>query len=113
MVMLVGLVVNNAIVIVDYAEILRKDGKDPALAVEEAVSVRLRPVIMADVTTLIAMLPLALGLGTGGQYRAPMAIVLCGGLLAGGTLAVFLIPPIYAGMWRLRERFIRRRLQDA
>lgn len=113
MVMLVGLVVNNAIVIVDYAEILRKDGKDPALAVEEAVSVRLRPVIMADVTTLIAMLPLALGLGTGGQYRAPMAIVLCGGLLAGGTLAVFLIPPIYVGMWRLQERFIRRRLQDA
>ncbi|MGC9371937.1 MAG: efflux RND transporter permease subunit [Thermovirgaceae bacterium] len=108
MVMLVGLVVNNAIIVIDYAELLRKEGKHPKDAVLEAVSVRLRPIIMADVTTLIAMLPLALGLGAGGQYRAPLAIVLIGGLLAGGTMALFLIPPIYALVWELKDRFKRR-----
>lgn len=108
MVMLVGLVVNNAIIVVDYAELLRKEGKPPKDAVLEAVAVRLRPIIMADVTTLIAMLPLALGLGAGGQYRAPLAIVLIGGLLAGGTMALFLIPPIYALVWDLKDRFGRR-----
>ncbi len=108
MIMLVGLVVNNAIIVIDYAELLRKEGKHPKDAVLGAVSVRLRPIIMADVTTLIAMLPLALGLGAGGQYRAPLAIVLIGGLLAGGTMALFLIPPIYALVWDLKDRLKRR-----
>lgn len=102
LIMLVGLVVNNAIIIVDYAELLRKRGYKPDEAVIEACNVRLRPIIMADVTTLIALLPLAMGMGTGGQYRAPLAIVLIGGLIAGGTMALFLIPPIYNVVWRLK-----------
>ncbi len=81
LVMIVGLVVNNAIVVVDYAEVVRKKGHKAAEAVIEACRVRFRPIIMPDVTTLVAMLPLALGLGAGGQYRAPLAIVLIGGLL--------------------------------
>lgn len=108
MIMQVGLVVNNAIIVVDYAEVLRKEGKHPTEAVLEAVSVRLRPILMADVTTLIAMLPLALWLGAGGQYRAPLAIVLIGGLVAGGTMVPFLIPPTCASVWDLEDRFKRR-----
>ncbi len=71
LVMIVGLVVNNAIVVVDYAEVVRKKGHEAAEAVIEACRVRFRPIIMADVTTLVAMLPLAMGMGEGGQYRAP------------------------------------------
>ncbi|HRV72216.1 MAG TPA: efflux RND transporter permease subunit, partial [Thermovirgaceae bacterium] len=107
LVMIVGLVVNNAIVVVDYAEVLRKKGHNAVEAVVEACRVRFRPIIMADVTTLLAMLPLALGLGAGGQYRAPLAIVLIGGLFAGGTMAVFLIPPIYRLVWDLKGKFQR------
>ncbi len=108
LVMIVGLVVNNAIVIVDYAEVVRKKGHEAAEAMVEACRVRFRPIIMADITTLIAMLPLALGLGEGGQYRAPLAIVLIGGLLAGGTMALFLIPPVYKIIWDIKNRFQRR-----
>ncbi len=112
LVMIVGLVVNNAIVVVDYAEVVRKKGHEAAEAVIEACRVRFRPIIMADVTTLVAMLPLAMGLGEGGQYRAPLAIVLIGGLLAGGTMAIFLIPPVYRLIWDMKNRF-KRRGEDA
>ena len=103
-IMLVGLVVNNAIVIVDFAEILRKEGSDPASAIIEACRVRLRPIIMADATSVIAMIPLAMGIGQGGSYRSPMAIVSIGGLIAGGVLALFLIPPVYRLVWGVRGR---------
>lgn len=102
-IMLVGLVVNNAIVIIDYAERQRRDGRTPYDAILEACQVRLRPIVMADITSIIAMLPLALGLGAGGPYRQPMAIVVIGGLLAGGTLALFAIPPVYERVWAFRE----------
>lgn len=102
-IMLVGLVVNNAIVIIDYAERQRRDGRKPYDAILEACQVRLRPIVMADITSIIAMLPLALGLGAGGPYRQPMAIVVIGGLLAGGTLALFAIPPVYERVWAFRE----------
>jgi HAE1 family hydrophobic/amphiphilic exporter-1 len=102
-IMLVGLVVNNAIVIIDYAERQRRDGRKPYDAILEACQVRLRPIVMADITSIIAMLPLALGLGAGGPYRQPMAIVVIGGLLAGGTLALFAIPPVYERIWAFRE----------
>ena len=101
-IMLVGMVVNNALVILDYAEMTRKEGKDPTEAILEACTVRLRPIIMADLTSAIAMVPLALGLGAGGAYRAPMAIVSIGGIVAGGSLALFVIPPVYSLIWRFR-----------
>lgn len=104
-IMLVGLVVNNAIVIIDYAEIVRKEGMDPAEAIIEACRVRLRPIIMADATSVIAMVPLAMGIGAGGAYRSPMAIVSIGGLVAGGVLALFAIPPVYKLVWRVKRRF--------
>ncbi|NLA91168.1 MAG: efflux RND transporter permease subunit [Synergistaceae bacterium] len=104
-IMLVGLVVNNAIVIIDYAEIARKEGMDPSDAVVEACKVRLRPILMADATSVIAMIPLALGAGAGGALRSPMAIVSIGGLVAGGILALFAIPPVYKLVWKLKARY--------
>ena len=104
-IMLVGLVVNNAIVIIDYAEIARKEGMLPAEAIIEACKVRLRPIVMADATSIIAMIPLAMGMGAGGAFRSPMAIVSIGGLVAGGVLALFAIPPVYTLVWRAKYRF--------
>ena len=104
-IMLVGLVVNNAIVIIDYAEIARKEGMDPSDAVVEACKVRLRPILMADATSVIAMIPLALGAGAGGALRSPMAIVSIGGLVAGGILALFAIPPVYKLVWKVKARY--------
>ncbi|MEA4880364.1 MAG: efflux RND transporter permease subunit, partial [Synergistaceae bacterium] len=104
-IMLVGLVVNNAIVIIDYAEIVRKEGKDPTEAIIEACRVRLRPIIMADVTSIIAMIPLAIGAGDGGSFRAPLAIGAIGGLVAGGVLALLAIPPVYELVWKAKSRF--------
>jgi HAE1 family hydrophobic/amphiphilic exporter-1 len=103
LVMLVGLVVNNAIVIVDFAEGLRRKGTHAAEAITEACRVRFRSILMADLTSIFAMVPLALGMGEGGALRAPMAIVAIGGLFAGGGLALFVIPPVYRLFWERRE----------
>jgi HAE1 family hydrophobic/amphiphilic exporter-1 len=104
LVMLVGLVVNNAIVIVDFAEGLRRSGEKAAEAIVEACRVRFRSILMADLTSIFAMIPLALGMGEGGALRAPMAVVAIGGLFAGGGLALFVIPPVYRLFWERREK---------
>ncbi|MFH1037940.1 MAG: efflux RND transporter permease subunit [PVC group bacterium] len=95
MVMLVGLVINNTIVIVDYSNLLRREGKSIEDAVVSACVVRLRPLLMANITTIVAMIPLALGMGWGGGFRAPMAIVSIGGMIGGGLLALIVMPAIY------------------
>jgi len=95
MVMLVGLVINNTIVVVDYSNLLRKQGKSIEDAVVSACAVRLRPILMANITTIVAMFPLALGLGFGGGFRAPMAIVSIGGMIGGGMLALIVMPVLY------------------
>jgi len=95
MVMLVGLVINNTIVIVDYSNLLRQEGKTIEDAIVGACEVRLRPVLMANLSTVVAMIPLALGLGMGGGFRAPMAIVSIGGMIGGGFLALLVSPVLY------------------
>ncbi|MBN1670705.1 MAG: efflux RND transporter permease subunit [Kiritimatiellae bacterium] len=94
-VMLIGLVINNAIVIVDHVEAVRKEGVPLTEAIPRACAVRLRPILMANITTIVAMIPLALGIGAGGEYRAPMAIVQMGGMVGGGLLALVVTPAIY------------------
>ncbi len=95
-IMLVGLVVNNAIIIIDYANVLRRQGKPVDEAIVDACGTRLRAILIANSTTVIAWIPLALGFGWGGEFRAPMAIVSIGGLMAGGGLALIIIPAIYS-----------------
>lgn len=95
MVMLIGLVINNAIVIMDYIGVVRAEGKKLMDAIPRACAVRLRPILMANLTTVIAMIPLALGHGEGGEYRAPMAVTQMGGMIAGGLLALIVAPVLY------------------
>jgi len=103
MVMLIGLVINNAIVIVDYIEVLRQEGKPLREAIPEACAVRLRPILMATITALIAMLPLALGMGEGGEFRSPMAVAQMGGMAVGGFLALLITPALYVIARRRKE----------
>ena len=94
-VMLVGLVINNSIIVIDYINTLRRGGKDRHEAIIEAGTTRLRPILMANLTTVLALIPLALGMGWGGEMRAPMAMVQIGGLIAGGGMGLIIIPVIY------------------
>jgi HAE1 family hydrophobic/amphiphilic exporter-1 len=104
MIMLAGIVVNNAIVLVDYINILRRRGAEMREAVVNAGTVRLRPILMTTATTSLGLLPMALGLGDGAELRTPMAIAVISGLLVSTLLTLFVIPVIYALVDRLRSR---------
>jgi HAE1 family hydrophobic/amphiphilic exporter-1 len=95
-IMLAGIVVNNAIVLVDYINLLRRrDGLPLRQAVELAGRRRLRPILMTSLTTVLAMVPMALGIGEGGEVQAPMARVVIGGLTASTLITLIFIPTLY------------------
>jgi HAE1 family hydrophobic/amphiphilic exporter-1 len=98
LIMLAGIVVNNAIVLVDYINLLRREGVPPEEAVVKAGTVRLRPILMTAITTVLGLLPLALGFGEGTEIQAPMAIAVIGGLITSTVLTLFIIPIIYASL---------------
>ncbi|MEM6793055.1 MAG: efflux RND transporter permease subunit [Acidobacteriota bacterium] len=109
MIMLAGIVVNNAIVLVDYTNRLRARGLDVLEAVVEAGTVRLRPILMTTATTALGLLPMALGLGDGAEIRRPMAIAVISGLLVSTALTLFIVPTVYVLLDRLRARVLSRR----
>jgi len=96
-IMLAGIVVNNAIVLVDYINNLRRTkGLAKMDAIKEACEVRLRPILMTTTTTILALLPMAIGFGEGAELRAPMAIAVIGGLAVSTMLTLILIPTVYS-----------------
>jgi HAE1 family hydrophobic/amphiphilic exporter-1 len=95
-IMLAGIVVNNAIVLVDLINQLRAQGMSRHDAILEAGSARLRPILMTSLTTALGLLPMALGLGEGAEVRAPMAITVIGGLLVSTLLTLVVIPVVYS-----------------
>ncbi len=108
--MLIGIVVNNAIVLVDAINLLRREYRmGTAEAVIEAGRLRLRPILMTTGTTVLGLLPLALGLGAGAEIQAPLARVVIGGLLASTLVTLVLIPVAYNSATTL---VIRRRRRD-
>lgn len=94
-IMLAGIVVNNSIVLVDYINRLRARGYSVREAVMEGGRTRLRPILMTALTTILALSPLALGLGSGGEAWSPMALSVIGGLAASTLLTLLVIPAIY------------------
>ena len=94
-VVLLGIVVDNAIVKIDYTNQLRKQGLGLRDAVVEGSRVRLRPILMSTATTLVALLPLSLGIGRGAELLQPLGIVVFGGLAFSTLLTLLLIPVIY------------------
>ncbi len=104
-VMLIGIVVNNAIVLVDYINLMRREQGMPVLeAVVEAGRLRLRPILMTTLTTILGLLPLALGIGAGAEIQAALARVVIGGLTASTLITLLLIPVVYVSADRVKER---------
>jgi hydrophobic/amphiphilic exporter-1 (mainly G- bacteria), HAE1 family len=98
MILLTGLVGKNAILLVDYTNTLRKRGFERNAALLEAGPTRLRPILMTTSALVLAMMPIALKLGEGSEWRAPMAVTVIGGLLTSTLLTLVLIPAVYTIM---------------
>jgi HAE1 family hydrophobic/amphiphilic exporter-1 len=96
LIMLAGIVVNNAIVLVDYINTLRRRGVEKTQAIIQAGAVRLRPILMTTATTVLALLPMAVGLGEGAEIRTPMALTVIAGLVSSTFLTLVVIPTVYA-----------------
>lgn len=116
-IMLLGIIVNNGIVLVDYINQLRERGMSMFEAIPAAGDARMRPVIMTALTTILAMLPLALGLGESGENWAPMARSIIGGLFVGTILTLIVVPVIYAavelaGQKRREKRLAKKELKQ-
>jgi HAE1 family hydrophobic/amphiphilic exporter-1 len=95
-VMLAGIVVNNAIVLVDAVNQRRRSGLSSTEALIAAGQDRLRPILMTSATTILGLLPMAIGLGEGAELRAPLAITVIGGLSVATLLTLFVIPVVYS-----------------
>lgn len=104
LIMLAGIVVNNAIVLVDYTNTLRERGLSLEESIVTACHVRLRPILMTTATTVLGLFPMALGLGDGAEIRTPMAITVICGLLTSTLLTLLIIPTIYYLMGQAGER---------
>ncbi|HVS65259.1 MAG TPA: efflux RND transporter permease subunit [Thermoanaerobaculia bacterium] len=105
LIVLVGIVVNNAIVLIDYVNLLRREHGVPLLeAVLEGGQRRLRPILMTSLTTALGLLPLAIGLGEGSEIQAPLARVVVGGLLTSTLITLVFVPALYLVIERRKER---------
>ena len=111
MILLIGLVAKNSILLVDYANRLRERGMDTYAALLEAGRVRLRPILMTSVATVVGAVPIALGLGAGSISRRPLGYAIVGGLVFSTALTLFIVPVVYSLMEgaRVRLRQARRR----
>ena len=104
LIMLIGIVTNNAIVLVDYINLMRREhGLSAEQAVISAGRLRLRPILMTTVTTVLGLLPLATGWGAGAEIQAPLARTVIGGLVASTLITLVLIPVVYVSVYRVRE----------
>jgi multidrug efflux pump len=113
LIMLIGLVTKNAILIVEFANQLRRAGHDLGEAVVRASRIRLRPILMTSFSTVFGVLPIALGLGAGGEARAPLGIAVVGGVLFSTFLTLFLVPVVYRVLARFAPASAELRAEGA
>ena len=104
-IMMLGIVVSNGVLLVDYTNVLRRRGLELKESVLTASRTRLRPILMTSLATVVGLIPMALGFGTGGETNAPLARAVVGGLTVSTILTLFLVPTVYV---MLEERFPRR-----
>ncbi|WP_437928332.1 efflux RND transporter permease subunit [Sorangium sp. So ce291] len=102
--LLMGITKKNSIILVDYANVMREEGHDAREAMQRAGPVRLRPILMTTVATMMAAVPAALGLGAGAETRGPMAVAILGGLFVSTVLSLVVVPAFYLVADRLKAR---------
>jgi hydrophobe/amphiphile efflux-1 (HAE1) family protein len=107
-IMMVGIVVSNGVLLVDFANVLRRRGKGLAEATIEAGRTRLRPILMTTIATVLGLIPMALGIGEGSETNLPLARAVIGGLLVSTFFTLFLVPALYTSL----DRFAKRRAPD-
>jgi HAE1 family hydrophobic/amphiphilic exporter-1 len=100
LIILSGIIVNNAIVLVDYIGKLQKQGMPKVEAIQTAAQVRWRPILMTSITTVLALMPMALDFNEGFEIRIPLALTLIGGLIFGTFLTLVFIPLVYNAVVR-------------
>ncbi len=103
LIMLIGLVTKNSILIVEYANQLRHQGKQVVEAVCAAASIRLRPILMTSFSTIFGVLPIAIGLGAGAESRRPLGIAVVGGMIFSTFLTLLVVPVVYTLLARLTK----------
>ena len=94
-VMLVGIAVNNSIILVDRINQLKQSGRELTDAIVESGQQRIRPILMTTLTTILALLPMTFGCGEGASLRSPMAIAVIGGLVTSTVMSLMVIPCVY------------------
>ncbi|MDX1631341.1 MAG: efflux RND transporter permease subunit [Thermoanaerobaculia bacterium] len=104
LIMLMGMATKNAILLIDYTNVLRRRGYGLIEAAKEAAHVRLRPVLMTTFSTVLGMMPIALGFGAGGEARAPLGVAVAAGLLATTFLTLVVIPVVYTLFDALQQK---------
>ncbi len=109
-IMLLGLVTKNGILLVDYANVLVARGNTVRQAAREAALTRFRPVLMTAISTILGMLPIALGYGAGGAARSPMGVSISMGMFASTALTLLVIPVVYTLLHALQDRILRHKL---
>jgi multidrug efflux pump subunit AcrB len=102
-VMLQGMVVSNSILIVDFANVLRSEGRSVREAVADSCRIRLRPILMTSLATIVGLLPMALKLETGSEAYAPLALAIIGGLTSSIVLTIFVVPAAYLLIYQGKE----------
>jgi multidrug efflux pump subunit AcrB len=109
-IMMLGIVVSNGVLLVDYTNVLRRRGIELHVAVVQAARTRLRPILMTSLATVAGLIPMALGLGTGAETNAPLARSVVGGLTVSTALTLLLVPTLYT---IFEERFPRKEELEA
>lgn len=109
LILLIGIVVSNAIVLVDYINKRRERGEGREDAIENAGPIRLRPILMTTLATILGLIPMGLGIGEGSETMAPMAVVVIFGLLLSTVSTLLLVPVIYTINEDIRDRFRRKK----
>jgi multidrug efflux pump subunit AcrB len=107
-IMMVGIVVSNGVLLVDFARVLQSRGQPLVEAVVQAGKTRLRPILMTTIATIVGLFPMALGMGEGSETNLPLARAVIGGLTVSTVFTLFLIPSLYT----LLERFSRTQHRD-
>jgi hydrophobe/amphiphile efflux-1 (HAE1) family protein len=107
-IMMVGIVVSNGVLLVDFANVLRDRGKPIVEATIQAGRTRLRPILMTTIATVLGLIPMALGIGEGSETNLPLARAVIGGLLVSTFFTLFLVPALYTTL----DRYARRRAPD-